>query len=124
MHKVGQGIAQELHQGEVRMVSVLECLDRSQVLFADRQHMQGYLDLSVVEWDSKRQILRGTCKLTAYEPYRISLALDGFLHKEVTVNQSDVTARLQARDAEVVDVTLNSPANTTAKWEYTLEFRQ
>ena len=71
-------LEQELRPGEARMISVRECLDRPQILSTDRHVMQGFLDLQDVGWDSEKRVLTGTSKVIGGDPYRISLALNGY----------------------------------------------
>ncbi len=117
-------IEQKLRPGEARMISVRECRDHPQVLSTDRHLMQGYLDLSNVVWNSEQLILSGTSKLIANDPYRVSLALNGYRQQELTCNQDDVEAKLHERNDGLVDFTLLSPENATVEWNVRFEIPQ
>ncbi len=106
------------------MISVRECCDHPQVLSTDRHLMQGCLDLSDVVWNREQLILSGTSKLIAHDPYRVSLALNGFQQQELTCNQDDVEAKLLTRDDGLFDFTLLSPENATVKWNVHFEIPQ
>ena len=109
-------LEEELRPGEARMISVRECLDHPQVLSTDRHIMQGYLDMSQVQWDDQRRVLTGVSKIVGGDPYRVVLALNGYSPKSVTCTSKEVRARLFPENDGVVEFSLQGPQNGTAEW--------
>jgi len=109
-------LEQKLRPGEARMISVRECLDRPQVLSTDRHLMQGYLDLSEVEWNGERRTLSGVSKIVGNDPYRISLALNGYHAASVACDPGKAVADIVSNEDGVVELILKSPENATVRW--------
>jgi hypothetical protein len=114
-------IEQKLRPGEARMISVRQCLDRPQVLSTDRHLMQGYLDLSNVEWDEKRRVLSGHSKVVGGDPYRVSLALNGWSPGEVASEEKSVRTRVSSPREGLLELCLEAPENGTVEWSVSFE---
>jgi hypothetical protein len=110
----GARLEQQLRPGEARMISVRECLDHPQVISTDRHLMQGYLDLLRVEWDEKRHVLSGVSKIIGDDPYRVSLALNGYA--AVKAECKGISARLSSPGEGIVELSLAGPENATVEW--------
>lgn len=110
-------VDQELRPGEARMISFRAVLDRPQVLSTDRHIMQGYLDVSEVEWDAEGKVLKGCSRLVKNDLYRISLALNGYRALKATSNDDGIDPILLTGGAGIVDVGLLSSKNTVVTWE-------
>jgi hypothetical protein len=67
-------LIQELRPGEARMMSVRAVKDYPQILSTDRHLLQGYIELSDVEWDAAAKTLKGKAQLVENEPMTIIIA--------------------------------------------------
>jgi len=114
-------LEQQLRPGEARMISVRECLDRPQVLSTDRHLMQGYLDLSEVEWDGERRVLSGVSKIVGGDPYRVSLALNGHEATSVECRPAEATAEIVTSGDGLVEMLLKSPENSNVRWSVSFQ---
>ncbi|HSP42107.1 MAG TPA: hypothetical protein VLO11_04500, partial [Luteolibacter sp.] len=109
-------LEQRLRPGEARMISVRECLDRPQVLSTDRHLMQGYLDLSEVVWNGERRVLSGVSKIVGGDPYRVSLALNGYEAITAECDPGETSAELVPRSDGVVELILKRAENASVRW--------
>jgi hypothetical protein len=109
-------IEQRLRPGEARMISVRECLDRPQVLSTDRHIMQGYLDLLEAERDEERHVLTGRSKMVGGDPYRVSLALNGYSPGEIRRKDRTVSAQVSSPQEGIIELCLERPENGIIDW--------
>lgn len=109
-------LEQELRPGEARMISVRACQHRPQVISTDRHIMQGYLDMSDVNWDEDKQVLSGKSKIVAGDPYRVTLALNGYAPIKVEGDNDGTQARLSQSKNGIVEFTLEGPKNSEIHW--------
>ncbi len=109
-------LEQTLAAGEARMFSVREALDHPQVLSTSRHLMQGYLDLSNVEWNPTTRQLRGVAKVVGGEPFRIVLAGNGA--KAGKASADGATARIESHPANpgLSVLVLARPDNGNVPW--------
>ncbi len=109
-------LEQNLRPGEARMLAVRECLNRPQVLSTDRHLMQGYLDLSEVEWQADNLVLSGASQVVGNDPYRISIALNGYTAIGVTTEEDETDARLSSPQEGLVELQLKRNDNKKVRW--------
>jgi len=71
-------VKQVLRPGEARMLSVHKALDCPQFISTDRHVMQGYTDLSEMNWDAEKKQLSGRSEVVTCEPYKVVIAANGY----------------------------------------------
>jgi len=104
------------------MISVRECLDHPQVISTNRHIMQGYLDMTSVEWDEKRQVLTGVSKVVGEDPYVVSLALNGYSPKKIKCKDRGTQAQLSTSKEGIMELSLEKQENGTVEWS--LSFKE
>lgn len=109
-------LEQELRPGEARMIAVRACLHRPQVLSTDRHIMQGYLDLLCVEWDEDKGILNGVSKVVGGDPYKVTLARNGYSPLKIETGNDAVQSNIEPKPGGLVEFTLNATGNTEVEW--------
>ncbi len=109
-------IRQELEQGEARMLSVHAVASNPQWISTDRHLMQGYVDLvGKPVWDAENRSLSGTSAVVGGEPYRVTIALNGYNALSCKVEGAD--GRIDKRDeAELADIVIEANQDMNAKW--------
>jgi hypothetical protein len=107
---------QELRPGEARMMSVRAVAEHPQVLSTNRHLMQGYIELSDVNWDEAKKQLTGRAKVVGGEPMTVMLALNGYhtTGSEAKGGKSSVAAT--DAQAGLARLTLESTDNATLEW--------
>lgn len=109
-------LEQKLRPGEARMISVRACRHRPQVLSTDRHVMQGYLDMRDVSWHEDTRTLSGASKIVGGDPYRVTLALNGYSPTRMTTTSPLVSAELEPQKDNLVEFTLEGPENAEVAW--------
>ena len=79
--------------------------------------MQGYLDLSGVKWDVGRGVLSGTSKIIGGDPYRVTVAMNGHVAKDIRSTDEKVSAKLMSSKDGIVEFELEAPENGNVDWE-------
>lgn len=117
----GKGyIEQSVPAGEARMLSVHAVENNPQWLSTDRHIMQGYVDLvKKPEWNETKKTLSGTSSVIGGEPYRITLAVNGYIPQHVTATGATADIKVRANDKRLADVTLKVKGNRDVPWEIT-----
>jgi hypothetical protein len=98
------------------MISVRKVVDRPQVLSTDRHVMQGYLDLSQVIWQEEADVLSGVSRIVGGDPYRVTLALNGYGAVAVECQPAGVKAKLVPAGDGLAELIMENPANTSVRW--------
>lgn len=78
--------------------------------------MQGYLDLRDVTWDAEAKTLRGVSKIVGGDPYRVTLALNGYTPDGIHTYEENIQAVLSVPREGLAEFTLEGPENTEAAW--------
>jgi hypothetical protein len=78
--------------------------------------MQGFQDLSDVEWNAETSTYSGSAKVISGEPFIITIAPNGLTPKEVTV--SGGTANI-TKQGDLIRLSLNCEKNSEIKWSIT-----
>ena len=74
-----KSIKQAVAAGEARMLSVHAVESNPQWISTDRHVLQGYVDLvKKPQWNASKKTLSGTSSVIGGQPYRITLALNGY----------------------------------------------
>jgi len=115
-------LEQELRPGEARMISVRECLDHPQVISTNRHIMQGYLDMTSVEWDEKRQVLTGVSKVVGEDSYVITIASNGYNHNKISCKDQDTKTQISSTKDGLILLRLERPENGKVEWS--LSFKE
>lgn len=100
-------LTQTLRPGEARMLSVRKVKRHPQVLSTNRHLMQGYLELSDVQWTSNS--LSGNAKVVGGETMMIVIALNG--RTPVAMPNLTVSA-----DGKLAVLALDSQKSETVEW--------
>lgn len=108
-------LMQTLRPGEARVLSIHAVENHPQFLSTTRHIMQGALDLKDCRWDSGTRTLAGTSRVTGTEPYRITLALNGYRLKKVRAEGA--TARvLPGEVPDLATIVLETSGNESVRW--------
>ena len=84
--------------------------------------MQGMMELSEVQWDRTKKVLKGRADVIGSETMKITIALNGY--KALKSSSSRGTARLAPRkeSRELVDLEITCRENTIS--EFAVQFKQ
>jgi hypothetical protein len=105
---------QQLRPGEARVMSLHAVQHHPQFLSASRHIMQGALDLKDCRWDVGNYTLSATASIVGGEPYRVTLALNGYQVKKVRVTKGHATVR---HDGSLATLILEAPDTGEISWE-------
>jgi hypothetical protein len=106
-------LTQELRPGEARMMSVRAVENHPQVLSTDRHLLQGYIELSDVEWDAAAKTLKGSAQLVEGEPMTIVVAANGFTYL-------DSASAVTEKDG-LLELVLQSDTGGNTAWSITFK---
>lgn len=110
-------LEQELKDAEARMLSIHKVQKKPQWISTDRHIMQGYVDLiQKPVWDSENRTLSGISSVIGGEPYRVTIALNGYEAESCQV-KGGAKGKLHKRDKlGLVDLVIEADRNTDVKW--------
>lgn len=111
-----QSIEQALKPQQALTYSLHRKTDHPQFLSTNRHIMQGFQDLSDVEWKAETSTYYGTAKVVTGEPFIITIAANGFIPKKVTVSSG--TAKI-SKQGELIRITLTNEKSNETKWSIT-----
>jgi hypothetical protein len=114
-------LVETLRPGEVRMLSVHEAEDRPQFIATDRHIMQGYVDLSDVQWSSEKNRLSGTSQVVVDDPYVVTIATNGYTPLNVELDDPNAQATIEEVDNQLVKLTITSDVNAAVRWSLGFE---
>ena len=111
-------IEQPVPAGEARMLSVHAIQNHPQWISTDRHIMQGYVDLvRKPQWSEDTKTLSGTSSVIGGEPYRITLALNGYSPQKVTANGAAADIIIRSDNKNLADLILKVKGNREVEWE-------
>ncbi len=111
-----QSIKADLKPQQALTYSLHRKADHPQFLSTNRHIMQGFQDLSDVEWKVETSTYSGTAKVITGEAFVITVAPNGFTPKEVTVSSG--TAKIY-KQGDLIRVTLSNDKTNETKWSIT-----
>ena len=115
-------IEQAVAPGEARMLSIHARCSHPQWISTDRHLMQGYVDLiAKPQWLPSKQTLQATSELVAQEPYRVTLALNGFIPLEAAAPDARISVTARADQPDLADVLIQSPRGGRITWSVRFE---
>jgi hypothetical protein len=106
-------LTQELRPGEARMMSVREVKDHPQILSTDRHLLQGYIELSDIEWDNAARTLKGKAQLVEGEPMTVVIASNGLKYQ--TAESEKGQALIGEKDG-LLELVLKNEKGGTVEW--------
>jgi len=111
-------VAQVVRAGEARMLSVHAVENNPQWISTDRHIMQGYVDLvKKPEWNAKEKSLSGTASVIGVEPYRITVALNGYAPIKVSAKGAESDFIIHPDNINLADIVLKAKENRDVQWE-------
>jgi len=111
-------IKQEVITGEARMFSIHAVQENPQWISTNRHIMQGYVDLvKKPVWNNKENTLSGTSSVVGGEPYRVTVALNGYMPVKVKANGAVSNFKIRTDDKNLVDIVLTTKENKDVTWE-------
>jgi hypothetical protein len=105
---------QILRPNEARVMSVHEVENHPQFISTNRHIMQGFVDISDYQWDSKRNQLSAKSMVTGGESYRVVIAANGY--RNIRSSVSAGTSTIKELGQELLELTINVPENNTVDW--------
>lgn len=114
-------ISRELAPKCCAMISLRKAEPNPQVLSTNRHLLQGRVELSGVKWDAPSKTLAGTAKVIGGEPFKIVVANNGAKSPKLTATDAKATLAPHPVAADLVVVTLETPANTDVAWRVSYE---
>jgi len=111
-------IEKKLEPSHCAMLSVRKVQPNPQVLSTNRHVLQGWVDLAEVKWDPATKQLSGVAKAVDGEPFRITVANNGF--KPVAANAGGGVAKLEkkaAADLSVIELSASDSCPWSIKYE-------
>jgi len=114
--KGSEKLRQELAPGHCAMISLRKVLPHPQVISTDRHLLQGWVDLADVQWNDTSKELSGTAKVIGGEPFRITIAGNGTVLTDVSVNTGTATFTPHPRPVDLYILTLESPQSGDVRW--------
>lgn len=115
-------LTQTLRPAETRMLSIHEVTDRPQFIATDRHIMQGYIDLSDVQWDAKTNQLSGTSKVVGDDPYTVVIATNGYAPQTATLDHPTAQVKISKVDDRYIKLTISADNNAAIRWS--VKFRK
>ena len=110
-------IAQSVEPGEARMLSIHAVASGPQWIATDRHLMQGYVDLvKKPQWDASTKRLRAMSDVIENEPYRVVIALNGYIPLSVEAESAQATISVRRDDANLADLIIERHANGRVPW--------
>jgi hypothetical protein len=106
-------LVQELRPGEARMMSVRAVKDHPQILSTDRHLLQGYVELSDIEWDAVAKTLKGKAQLVENEPMTIIIASNGLKYKNA---KSEKGQALIVEKDSLLELVLKNEKSEIVEW--------
>jgi hypothetical protein len=120
--KGDESIKQVLSEKEARVLSIHTVKNNPQWISTNRHIMQGYVDLvKKPHWKSETNTLSGVSAVVGGEPYVVTLALNGYVPKQV-LTDGDIKAGITIHqdNSNLADLIIEVPDNTNVDW--TIEF--
>jgi hypothetical protein len=105
-------LTQNLRKGEARMMSVHQKEKNPQVLSTDRHLMQGYMELSDIQWKDNK--LTGKVDLVENEPMKIVLANNGMQPQKVLTSAGISSFTLLSNG--LMELTITAPQKGKVEW--------
>lgn len=96
-----------IRKGEARMVSVREQMTIPQVLSTDRHLMQGYIELSNVNYANR--VLSGNAQMVEGETMKIIIATNGKKPKSTTLEKGQASFKMLDKDLMELSLLGNQP---------------
>lgn len=119
--KGNQQFTQNLQPLESRMFSIHEVENVPQWISTNRHIMQGYVDLvQKPKWNASKKSLSGISKVIENEKYIITIALNGFVPKSVSSENSRIKLNIHS-DNQLVDVIIESDKTKNIEWQLDFE---
>ena len=117
-------ILQSVEPGEARMLSIHTVAPHPQWISTDRHLMQGYVDLiKKPQWDASTKRLRAMSDVIENEPYRVVIALNGYIPLSVEAESAQATISVRRDDANLADLIIKRHANGRVPWRVTFAKR-
>jgi hypothetical protein len=111
-------LARTLNPNCCAMVSLRKALPRPQVLSTNRHVLQGWVELTGVQWDRQTRTLSGTAHVIGGEPMKIVVADNGA--RVLKSDAKDAGSALKSHPvAGLSCLTLSTDANTDVDWQLT-----
>ncbi len=101
-----------LRKGEARMMSVREQTKNPQVLSTDRHLMQGFIELSNVQYTNR--LLSGDAQLVENETMKIIIAINGKKPKSVLIEKGKASFKMI--DKNLMELSLATEKSEKLKW--------
>ena len=98
------------------MLAIHKVKDRPQPIATDRHVMQGYIDLSAVEWNDDENTLSGTSQVVGNDPYTVTIATTGRTPVDVVLDNTDAQGVMKEDDNQLMKLTITSKANGPIRW--------
>lgn len=108
---------QLLDAGEARVLSIRKVMQYPQIISTDRHILQGYLELTGINWDTAKKSLSGEAQLIKGEPMKIMIAKNGFSPSNTI---SFVQNKLVDK-GDYFELELISPQGGKTKWEISFQ---
>ena len=117
-------LAQTLRPGEARMMSVHEVVGHPQFLSTNRHLMQGYVDLSDIQWDRRERRLSGRARVVGGETYRVVIAANGYCPIGSTVRNAESRVEMLEGEHGLMELLIDRGENAAVDWAVTFERRK
>jgi hypothetical protein len=111
-------LTQELREGEARMMSIHAVENYPQVISTDRHLLQGYIELSEIEWNAVTKTLKGKAKLIENEPMTITIATNGF---KLTKTDSENASSSTTTKNNLLELILKNQKSGETSWKISFE---
>jgi hypothetical protein len=113
-----RSIQQMVRAGEARMISVHAVKNHPQWISTNRHVMQGYVDLiKKPAWDPSQKVLSGISSVIGGEPYKITLALNGFSPEQVKSEKGEARIVVHEDNPNIADLVIRADKNEDVFWE-------
>jgi hypothetical protein len=111
-------LVQTVDAGEARMLSIHAVESHPQWISTNRHILQGYVDLvKKPVWNPQAYTLSGTSSVIAHEPYRITIALNGYEPLKVACNMAKARIMPRKNNPGLADLVMETDVNTDVSWE-------
>ena len=102
------------------MISLRKVLEYPQVISTNRHILQGWVDLTDLQWDPDSNTLSGTAAVVGDDPFKIVLADNGAKFTKADVEGAEFEIE-SSPDVELTSLTIFSKENIQLNWKLTYQ---
>lgn len=112
-------LSQELRKGEARQMAIHKVENNPQVLSTDRHILQGFLELSNINWNNNTKNLSGNAQLIEDEALNIVIETNGYKVQDCSVTDKKTECKVIKISDSIYKLYLKNKKGGNINWEIT-----